>query len=138
MTGTREPDNSFNGYRPIGGFHGGSDCGLTAPTSSDPVNGDDADPKDSDCEGTAGNPVVLSTGNKIEPEPEHDFAASSEVPLWLSRTYNHYWAGAGLFGKHWVSNLDYMLTFGSTALNTCFPRPGGGVCGIGANTVIYA
>lgn len=31
-----------------------------------------------------------------------------------------------------------MLTYGSTALNSCYPRPGGGACTIGSNTVIYA
>lgn len=85
---------------------------------------------------TAGNPIVLSTGNKIE--PELDFTSSGEMGLFLQRTYNHYWSGAGLFGKHWVSNFDYKLTFGSLALNSCFPRQGGGTCGIGGNTVIYA
>lgn len=82
------------------------------------------------------NPIVISTGNVVETET--DFISAGEMPLQLARTYNHYWRGSGLFGKHWVSSLDYMLTFGSTALNTCFPRPGGGVCGIGTNTIIYA
>lgn len=90
---------------------------------------------EADCEGV-GNPILPSTGNKIEPET--DFASSGEVALRLVRTYNHYWQGAGLFGKHWVSNFDYKLTFGTTALNSCYPRPGGGTCGIGTNTVIYA
>jgi len=80
--------------------------------------------------------VVLATGNKIE--VEHDFTSSGELPLHLTRTYNHYWQGAGLFGKHWTSNLDYKLTFGTTALDNCYPRPGGGACGIGSNTIIYA
>ena len=85
---------------------------------------------------TVGNPIVLSTGNKIE--PELDFITSGEMPLALLRTYNHHWQGAGLFGKHWISNFDYKLTFGTTALDSCHPRPGGGTCGVGANTVIYA
>lgn len=85
---------------------------------------------------TSGNPIVLSTGNKIE--PELDFTSSGEFALGLSRTYNHYWQGAGLFGKHWVSNFDYKLTFGSIALDACYPRPGGGACSIGSNTIIYA
>ena len=82
------------------------------------------------------NPVVLATGNKIE--TELDFSTSGERPLHLERTYNHYWQGVGLFGRHWLSNFDYKLTFGSTAVNACYPRPGGGACGIGTNTVIYA
>jgi YD repeat-containing protein len=56
----------------------------------------------------------------------------------LSRTYNHFWQGAGLFGRYWVSSFDYMLTFGTTTLNSCFPRPGGGSCTLGSNAVIYA
>ncbi|HEY5971431.1 MAG TPA: DUF6531 domain-containing protein [Pseudoxanthomonas sp.] len=83
-----------------------------------------------------GNPIVISNGNKIE--PESDFGSGGIMALHLQRTYNHYWEGAGLFGKHWVSNFDYKLSFGSMALNTCYPRPGGGTCGIGTNTVIYA
>lgn len=83
-----------------------------------------------------GNPIVISTGNKIE--QEIDFISSSDMPLHLVRTYNHYWQGAGLFGKHWVSNFDYKLTFGTTDLDACYPRPGGGACSIGANSVIYS
>lgn len=84
----------------------------------------------------AGNPVVIDTGNKVE--FEKDFTTSGEMPLELRRTYNHYWQGSGLFGKHWVSSFDYKISFGTTALNACYPRPGGGACGIGANTTIYA
>lgn len=55
----------------------------------------------------SGNPVVLSTGNKVE--PEIDFAAGGEMGLYLGRTYNAFWSGRGLFGTHWLSNLDYSL-----------------------------
>lgn len=89
---------------------------------------DNASPK-------AGNPVVIATGNKIEPEV--DFMSRGEMPLGLQRLYNHYFEGVGIFGKHWISNFDYKLTFGTTAVNACFPRPGGGACGVGANTIIY-
>lgn len=110
-------DNSSGG----GGDDGGS---SEAPKTSDP-NGE--------CKG---NPIVYSTGNKIEPEA--DFTSASEMGLSLGRTYNHFWKGVGLFGKHWVSNLDYKLTFGTADVNTCYPRPGGGACGIGTNTEIFA
>lgn len=83
-----------------------------------------------------GNPILPSTGNKLE--IEKDFSTSGEMPLQLERTYNHYWSGVGLFGKHWVSNFDYKLTFGTVAINSCYPRPGGGACGLGTNTAIYA
>ena len=54
-----------------------------------------------------GNPIVYSTGNKIE--PELDFETNGEVPLYLKRTYNHYWNRKGLFGKYWVSNFDLKI-----------------------------
>lgn len=84
----------------------------------------------------SGNPIIPSTGNKIE--PEEDFGLTGDFGLGLSRQYNHFWPGVGAFGKHWVSNLDYKLSFGSADVNACYPRPGGGACGIGANTEIYA
>lgn len=59
------------------------------------------------CGDTAGNPVVLSTGNKLE--REFDFSSSGEMGLFLRRTYNHYWSATGLFGSHWLSNFDYSI-----------------------------
>lgn len=121
-----QPDEFGDGeFVDNGGTDGDGESGSSGTQNPDPS---------SPC---VGNPIILATGNKIE--PELDFASeSTDIALSLNRTYNHYWKGAGLFGKHWVSNLDYMLTFGSTDLNACFPRPGGGACGIGSNTVIYA
>ncbi len=58
---------------------------------------------------TAGNPVVLYTGNKIE--TELDFGSHGEMGLFLQRTYNHHWSATGLFGGHWISNFDYSLAF---------------------------
>ncbi len=87
-------------------------------------------------ETSCGNPIVASTGNKIEPET--DFVGAGEAALFLQREYNKYWDGVGLFGKHWISNFDYKLSFGTAEINACYPRPGGGACGIGANTVIFA
>ena len=85
----------------------------------------------------AGNPVVLLNGNKIEREV--DFVSGGEAGLHLQRVYNHYWSGIGIFGKNWISNFDFKLAFGSAqSTDACYPRPGGGACGIGANTKIYA
>ena len=91
---------------------------------------------DKDC--GKGNPILPSTGNKIEIET--DFTSSGEMPLELTRSYNHYWQGAGLFGKHWVSSFDYQLVFGSIGpTSSCYPKPGGmTTCIIGSNTIIYA
>ena len=65
------------------------------------------DAGEEDCNERAGNPVVISTGNKIE--SFLDFSSVGEMGLYLRRTYNHYWAYSGLFGRHWVSNFDYSL-----------------------------
>ncbi|UNK42113.1 DUF6531 domain-containing protein [Luteimonas sp. S4-F44] len=75
---------------------------------------------------TAGNPVVFSTGNKVEFET--DFAADVEMGLSLTRTYNHYWTGTGIFGRHWLSNFDYSLTSaepGPNSANIWLQRPDG-------------
>ncbi len=97
---------------------------------------EDKSPPAAGAPATVGNPIVLSTGNKIE--SEIDFSSGGERGLYLERIYNHDWTGFGLFGGHWQSNFDYKLTFGTTAINACYPRPGGGTCGVGSNTIIYA
>jgi YD repeat-containing protein len=106
--------------------------GYSSRSTGTPISGRNA----TTVKPCKGNPIIPSTGNKID--PELDFASYGQMPLSLSRTYNHYWTGVGLFGMHWHSNLDYKLTFGSTVVNACYPRPGGGTCGIGSNTIIYA
>ena len=72
------------------------------PESADGTDGAASNP-------ATGNPIVLATGNKVE--TELDFASAGEMPLTLSRTYNHYWRYRGLFGKHWVSSFDYSLVW---------------------------
>ncbi|MCL1633709.1 DUF6531 domain-containing protein [Luteimonas sp. SX5] len=54
-----------------------------------------------------GNPILPSTGNKIEPET--DFVSTGEMPLFLKRTYNRYWDQKGLFGYYWLSNFDLRI-----------------------------
>lgn len=63
--------------------------------------------KASACGEIGGNPVVLSTGNKVE--PELDFIATGEMGLYLQRVYNGFWSARGLFGSYWLSNFDYTL-----------------------------
>lgn len=120
----------------IGGGGGGSTFVNNTGATDAVAATDQCSAEGSNGDGTSGNPITLATGNKTE--VEGDFATAEEAGLHLTRTYNHYWKGAGLFGKHWISNFDYFLTFGSTTLNSCFPRPGGGTCQIGGNTIIYA
>lgn len=90
----------------------------------DPVK-PNADQKTS-CD-ASGNPVVFSTGNKIEPVT--DFTSAGEMPLSLTRTYNHYWGGIGIFGRRWLSNYDYKLLFTTDdPTSPCYPRPGNTPC----------
>ena len=58
----------------------------------------ETDNRSDDCGQSAGNPVVLYTGNKVE--NELDFSSEGEMGLYLQRTYNPHWAPAGLFGHH--------------------------------------
>lgn len=84
------------------------------------------DPKDDPCN-KKGNPIIFSTGNKIE--PEMDFSTSGEAPLYLERTYNHYWKGIGIFGRQWISNFDFILTFDDNLVTaSCYPKPGSTNC----------
>ncbi|KLD71395.1 DUF6531 domain-containing protein [Xanthomonas pisi] len=126
---------------PTGGGAGGA---YVTPPANTAIAGRDAQIKDA-CDvdqgqvtvgapATVGNPIVLATGNKIEKEV--DFLSGGDMGLQLSRTYNHYWTGAGLFGRQWISNFDYKLSTGTT-VDSCYPRPGGGNCGLSGN-VLYA
>jgi len=56
-----------------------------------------------------GNPVIISSGNKVK--PELDFRTGHLYPLSLIRNYNHNFAGRGLFGANWASNFDPALSF---------------------------
>ncbi|MBS0575662.1 MAG: RHS repeat protein, partial [Proteobacteria bacterium] len=99
-----------------GGGSGGSEIGNKGNPDGK------KNPKKDDCN-KAGNPIIYSTGNKIEPET--DFVSGGDLPLSLHRTYNNYWDGIGLFGKNWLSDYDYKLAFNSSATTgTCYPKPG--------------
>jgi YD repeat-containing protein len=74
-------------------------------------------------EETSSNPVVLFTGNKVE--PELDFATAGDMGLYLARTYNHHWSATGLFGNHWLSNFDYSLAFSTDKSVAWAQRPDG-------------
>lgn len=83
----------------------------------------ETDNRSDDCGQSAGNPVVLYTGNKVE--NELDFSSEGEMGLYLQRTYNHHWVAAGLFGHHWISNLDYSLAFSAGTSVAWLQRPDG-------------
>jgi YD repeat-containing protein len=82
----------------------GEDTDVKDASQGDPC-GDSSNP-------TSANPIVLSTGNKVE--PELDFESGGEMPLTLRRTFNHYWKYPGLFGKYWISSFDYSLVWQSS------------------------
>lgn len=62
-----------------------------------------------DTEGVkCGNPVVVSSGNKIE--KAIDFLGKGDFPLKIERNYNNKWGGTGLFGDKWIANFGYSIT----------------------------
>ncbi|HEX5215075.1 MAG TPA: DUF6531 domain-containing protein, partial [Vicinamibacterales bacterium] len=99
----------FNGNR-------GENEDVTDASAGDGPCGEGSNP-------SPANPIVLSTGNKVE--PELDFESTGEMPLTLRRTYNHFWKYVGLFGKHWVSSFDYSLVWQSSDAVIFAQRPDG-------------
>ena len=93
-----------------------------------------ADRNPSATGGCAGNPVVLATGNKIE--VEIDFKPSGSNELGLTRTYNHYWDGVGVFGQKWITNFDYKISYSDYSPGACQVQWGMYVCdATKANTI---
>jgi hypothetical protein len=114
---------------------GGDIRGITAPggggggtiPNKGSTSAPERDANQKDCAAQAGNPVIFSTGNKVE--PEEDFTSAGEMPLSLTRTYNYYWNGIGIFGRRWLSDYDYKLLLTTDdPTSTCYPRPGSVVC----------
>lgn len=94
------------------------------------TGGADVSPK-----ATAGNPIIVSTGNKIEPELDFDAGG-----LRLERVWNQHWDGVGIFGYHWLSSFDFKLSFGSSyESGPCYPINGEPECQTSAGaTIIWA
>ncbi|MBS0576680.1 MAG: RHS repeat protein [Proteobacteria bacterium] len=68
-------------------------------------------------------PIVYATGNLVVAKT--DFSGKGEMALFLTRTFNNYWGGVGIFGAKWQSNFDYKLSFNSSsASGVCYPKPG--------------
>lgn len=115
------------GWNGGGGGWGGWDTGMQTnggdyrPEPEVELAARDASTKSS-CD-QAGNPVVYSTGNKIQ--PQNDFSVSGEMGLVLNRTYNFYWDGVGIFGNKWISSFDYKLLITTTdPRSSCYATPG--------------
>ncbi|MGA7439531.1 MAG: DUF6531 domain-containing protein [Luteibacter sp.] len=105
----------------LGGGAGGSGVGVISLNPGDKTIGT-RDPAVKDACNHVGDPVVPSTGNRIEVET--DFAAAGEMGLSLTRTYDLYWNGIGVFGRRWISNFDYKLLFTTNdPSSSCYPQP---------------
>lgn len=116
-----------------GGFYGGGGGGSrdTSQNTGDHSTQRDA-AKKSPCDQTgestvAGDPVVFSTGNEVSAET--DFVSVGNMGLSLTRTYDYFWNGIGIFGRRWLSNYDYKLLFTTNdPTSSCYTRPGNSVC----------
>lgn len=97
------------------------------------LNDDGRNPADTSM--CRGNPIIVPTGNKIE--PAQDFATYGQMPLFMSRTWNQQWDGVGLLGYHWLSNFDYRLSFNTRSpfgqAEGCYARPSLPACSAPAN-----
>lgn len=91
------------------------------PNPGDQENVRDASRKP--CDSASGNPVMLSTGNKIETHT--DFVSEGEMPLTLERSYNRFWSYNGIFGMNWVSSYDYSLNLPNAQGSVWVQRPDG-------------
>jgi YD repeat-containing protein len=97
-----------------------ADVGSTGLNAGEVDTGRDASEKN------GGGPIVYATGNLIAPDT--DFQSQGEMGLFLTRTFNNYWDGVGVFGAKWLTNFDYKLSFTtSSSTGSCYPKPGG-VC----------
>lgn len=101
-----------------GGWGGGGDTGSMNYWEPYPLPDENIANRNSSLGGgCAGNPVVISTGNKVEFET--DFQTISGDDLGLERVYNHYWSGQGAFGRNWITNHDYQVTFEDYEAGAC-------------------
>lgn len=98
-----------------------------------PLSPDDAEEGYPGCSAVGvpvtGQPVVITTGNKIL--PERDFASAGQAGLRLTRTYNRAWTGPGLFGPNWPSTFDFKLSFtysDGASSKVCLVTPGSPSC----------
>lgn len=95
--------NGDSSYMYVG--NPGDNDAAPSAAEGDPACADGSNPAHAD-------PIVLSTGNKIEKDV--DFRSSGEMPLTLERTYNARWTQPSLFGRTTLTNFDYHLAPGGT------------------------
>ncbi len=149
VTGNRPPSSSVNIYfaptygpsgggprEGSGGARGSRGSAAPAePTPTDPAEPETKPPPTQDnsakgdqCteDGTAsGNPVILSTGEKVK--EEIDFSSDSAYGIGLERTYRSKNSQLGMFGLNWWSSVEIpkvMFSISSCVVTDagCVPR----------------
>lgn len=94
---------------------------------SPPVS--DAQSFEGKCESLRGNPITITTGNKVE--SDLDFSLPEEKGLYLKRSWNQGINDRGIFGYNWISNFDKKLIiryengYGSRLVQIYAQRPDG-------------
>lgn len=94
---------------------------------SPPVS--DAQSFEGKCESLRGNPITITTGNKVE--SDMDFSLPEEKGLYLKRSWNQGINDRGIFGYNWISNFDKKLIiryengYGSRLVQIYAQRPDG-------------
>jgi RHS repeat-associated protein len=111
------------------------DSNLFHETSGSSSDGDgDGEGVDTSCEGSQGNPILMSNGNKVEIET--DFIGNETFPLAVVRVYNNKSGYSGIFGTNWLSNIDNSLFI--SRVNPNGPCKYDPTCDIDAITKIQA
>lgn len=99
-------DNSNNTENGVSG--GGSSGVVAKDKSSTQAGGDNAAGNIDGC--SAGNPVMIASGNKVEIET--DMVMPGPYPLILQRIYNRNSIVTGLFGERWSTPFDRRAALG--------------------------
>lgn len=121
---SRQPDQCADDLRRglaprEGQVRGGQPGGGKSANSPDPGSGQNAATNGDSC----GNPIIIASGNKVEPET--DFGSPALFGLTLKRTYNLNSGFRGLFGPRWSSTFDLRATFESNNTVIRLYRPDG-------------
>ena len=102
----------------------GNTSGAGGGSHSGSASNDSSDSERQEGEGDkglcAGNPIVIASGNKIQ--PEIDFIGAGGFPLTIEKNYNHFAERTGVFGKMWLSSFDYKLLYTDTTVCTIDPE----------------
>jgi RHS repeat-associated protein len=137
-----EPGRS-NGLGYFGAFRGVALRGEGGSRFS-PVQPDNNNEGSGGCENdgagkSAGNPVIISTGNKVETQV--DLVMTDNEPLELVRHYNRQPADhGGSFGFYWRGSFDHRLAFslGGPASEVCgYMQEPGPLCSEDRNPATY-